>query len=241
MDTTACTIRTLHHHDEMTMVPTVLQQIWGSAIPLVNVELLCAIAESGGYVAVATDADNIVGASFGFLGRHDGAEALHSHITGVLPGVQHGGVGRAMKFHQREWAAERGIGCITWTFDPLVRRNARFNIGVLGAEVASYHVNFYGPMTDAMNAHDETDRLLMAWSTSGDADEPGTESDSTEPTVAVATPPDIVAMRRTDTDAAMAWRLTLRRELGERLAAGARVVGFSEGGDYLVTDSSGDR
>ncbi|NEP08647.1 MAG: GNAT family N-acetyltransferase, partial [Okeania sp. SIO4D6] len=47
-------------------------------------------------------------------------------MTGILPGVQHSGVGRAMKQHQRDWAIERGIPWITWTFDPLVRRNAWF-------------------------------------------------------------------------------------------------------------------
>ena len=238
MDTNEFSIRTLHHHHEMAPVSTVLQQIWASPIPLVNVELLCAIAESGGYVAVAADADNVIGASFGFLGRHRGADALHSHITGVLPGVQHAGVGRAMKFHQRGWAAERAIPWITWTFDPLVRRNAHFNIKILGAEVASYHVNFYGPMTDAMNARDETDRLLVAWSTGYDTATAG-ETAQREPTIAVATPPDIVAMRRIDTEAAVAWRLKVRRELGDRLNAGSCVVGFSDEGDYLLTEPTG--
>jgi len=243
VETNDVSIRTLHHHHEMAPVSTVLQQIWGSPIPLVNVELLCAIAESGGYVAVAADAGNIIGASFGFLGRHRGADALHSHVTGVLPGVQHAGVGRAMKFHQREWAAARSIPWITWTFDPLVRRNARFNIKVLGAEVASYHENFYGPMTDAMNARDETDRLLVAWATGVDTatNDAATDDETTqlEPTIAVATPPDIVAMRRIDTEAAMTWRLEVRRELGDRLHRGSRVVGFSDEGDYLLTEPTG--
>ena len=41
-----------------------------------------------------------------------------------------------MKLHQRAWAAASGLTWITWTFDPLVRRNAWFNIEVLGAHVA---------------------------------------------------------------------------------------------------------
>ena len=57
----------------------------------------------------STTSDRLMGASFGFLARHHGQQALHSHVTGILPGLQHGGVGRAMKLHQRDWAAERDI------------------------------------------------------------------------------------------------------------------------------------
>jgi hypothetical protein len=64
--------------------------------------------------------------------------ALHSHVTGVVDSMRHAGVGRAIKLHQRDWAAERGLDWITWTFDPLVRRNAWFNIAILGADVHSY-------------------------------------------------------------------------------------------------------
>ena len=150
-------IRLLTTAEEMAAVSTVFQQVWGSVTPLVGVELLRAISHSGGYVAAAVDSGNIVGASFGFLARHHGEPALHSHVTGILPGVQRAGVGRVMKNHQRAWAAEQGLAWVTWTFDPLVRRNAWFNIEVLRAEVAEYLVDFYGPMTDAVNAmHAET-------------------------------------------------------------------------------------
>ena len=44
-----------------------------------------------------------------------------------------------------------------------MRRNAWFNIHVLGAEVHEYLVDFYGPIDDAINAGDESDRLLVAW------------------------------------------------------------------------------
>ena len=52
---------------------------------------------------------------------------------------------------------------MTWTFDPLVRRNAHFNLAVLGATVDEYLVDFYGPLPDAVNAGDESDRLLVVW------------------------------------------------------------------------------
>jgi predicted GNAT superfamily acetyltransferase len=223
-------IRNLERAEEMASIDTVFQQVWGTVTPIVNVELLCAVAHSGGYVAAVYEHGRVMGASFGFLGRHRGVEALHSHVTGLLPGIQHAGVGRAVKQHQRRWAAERSIAWITWTFDPLIRRNAWFNLGVLGAHVADYLVNFYGPMGDSINANDETDRLLVAWPTDSAATPPAPPHGwrLTE----VPTPDDIVMLRRTDPAGALEWRHRVRRQLAAPLADGAIVTGFTRHGAY---------
>lgn len=225
-------IRVLTTADEMASVNTVFQQVWGSVTPVVETELLCAIAHTGGYVIGAYDSSNIVGASFGFLGRYDGSEALHSHVTGILPGVQHSGVGRTIKLHQRAWAAERGIPWITWTFDPLVRRNAWFNIEVIEAHVAEYLENFYGIMADSINGSDESDRLLVAWPTDDSVARPSAPAGSD--TIQVETPDDIVRLRRTDPGAADEWRARVRDELGGALARGGVVTGFTRDGAYQV-------
>lgn len=230
-------IRRLTDPADMRNMVMVFEQVWGSGTPIVGVELLCAISHSGGYVAGAFDGGSIVGASFGFLAEHHGERALHSHVTGILPGVQHSGVGRSLKYHQRAWAAERSIPLITWTFDPLVRRNAWFNVGVLGAEIADYLVDFYGPMTDVINANDASDRLLVAWAT--DPSAAGvTAGDDGGDVVEVPTPDDIVALRRTDPAAAAEWRQRLRAELGPLIAAGGRVVGMTRDGSYQVRRAS---
>jgi predicted GNAT superfamily acetyltransferase len=208
---------------------SVFDEIWGTTCPVVRVELLRAVQHAGGYLSVADEDDRFVGGSFGFLGHHAGEPALHSHVTGVLPSVRRTGLGRALKLHQRAWAADRGLACIVWTFDPLVRRNAWFNLSVLGARVDEYLVDFYGPIDDDVNAGDETDRLLVVWPV---RDTP--EVEPPETSTAVPTPEDIVELRRADPAAAAAWRRRLRTELGDRLAAGGRVVGFSRGGEYLV-------
>ena len=64
---------------------------------------------------------------------------------------------------RRDWAIEQGIPVVSWTFDPLVRRNAHFNVNRLGVDVRGYHPDFYGVMTDAINAGDRTDRLVAWW------------------------------------------------------------------------------
>jgi len=225
-------IRTLDTPDEMASVVTVFQQVWGTSTPIVNVELLRAMAHSGGYVAGVYDHDRLMGASFGFLARHHGEPALHSHVTGILPGLQHSGVGRSVKLHQRDWAAARDIAWITWTYDPIVRRNAWFNIEVLGAHVSEYVVNFYGPMTDSINAHDESDRLVVAWPTDPAAARPTAPAGAR--TVHVDTPEDIVVLRRIDEAEAMEWRRRVRKELGERINAGATVTGFTREGQYVL-------
>ncbi len=225
-------IRAVDDPAELQRMVTLFNQVWGTITPLVGTELLRAIQHAGGYVAAAYVGDQVVGASLGFLGRHLDQPSLHSHITGVLPGVRRTGLGRAMKLHQRAWAAEHGLAWVTWTFDPLVRRNAWFNIHVLGAEVHEYLVDFYGPIDDSINAGGESDRLLVAWAT--DKADPERDAEPPAGAVAVPTPDDIVVLRRTDPDAAAAWRHRLRAELGGPLAAGGRVHDVTEDGNYLV-------
>jgi predicted GNAT superfamily acetyltransferase len=226
-------IRVLDDPAEMRRVMTMFSQVWGATAPMVGVELVRAIQHAGGYVAAAYVSEQVVGGSLGFLGRHAGAPSLHSHITGILPGVRKTGLGREMKLHQRAWAAEHGLTWVTWTFDPLVRRNAWFNLHVLVADVHEYLVNFYGPIDDAINASDESDRLLVAWAVD-ERDAGASAPPGGAPMAVVATPEDIVVLRRTDPAGAAAWRRRVRNELGGPLAAGARVAGFTRDGEYLV-------
>jgi predicted GNAT superfamily acetyltransferase len=216
---------------DLQRLASVFDEIWGTTCPVVRVELLRAVQHAGGYLSVAEQSGHFVGGSFGFLGHHAGEPALHSHITGVLPSVRRTGLGRAIKLHQRAWAADQGLAWIVWTFDPLVRRNAWFNLSVLGARIDEYLVDFYGPIDDAVNTGDETDRLLVVWPVAEagpDVAPPAHES------VTVPTPEDIVELRRLDPEAATRWRRRLRSELGDRLEAGGRVIGFTPAGEYLV-------
>jgi predicted GNAT superfamily acetyltransferase len=148
--------------------------------------------------------------------------------------MRHAGIGRAIKLHQRTWAIERGLDRITWTFDPLVRRNAWFNLAILGADVDAYLPSFYGEMSDAINAGDVSDRLLLAWDLSApvpDTPRDGTDLSNTE---LVPTPLDIVELRRCDPPAVAAWRSETRQALTSALDSGRRVLGFTRDGEYVI-------
>jgi predicted GNAT superfamily acetyltransferase len=232
-------IRLLGQAEEMVDVVHVFQQVWGSVSELVGLEMLMAIAHAGGYVGAAYDvsgtgADRILGASVGILARHNGQRALHSHITGLLPGARRLGLGRAMKLHQQAWARDNGIEWIVWTFDPLVRRNAWFNVAVLGAEVHEYLESFYGTMTDAINAGDESDRLLLAWNVDTDPDAEPRDGRGVTAARLIPTPEDVVALRRTDPAAVQQWRADTRQAFTTAFADHLHVLGFTREGDYVI-------
>jgi predicted GNAT superfamily acetyltransferase len=210
--------------DELAVVNEVLQEIWGTDTPIMPLEMLVAIAHSGGYVAIARHDDRPVGASVALLAVHDGRPALHSHITGLLPQARATGLGRMLKLHQRDWARQRGIERIVWTFDPLVRRNAWFNIAILGADVDAYLPSFYGAMTDAINAGDESDRLLMAWDVSRtDPRDPSARRRATWRTRCSCRPRTTSSnCAGRDPAAVAAWRTTTREALTAALDAGRR-------------------
>lgn len=231
-DGSGVVVRHLDQLDELREIDPLFGTVWGPGIPALGVELLRALSHEGGYVAGAFREEALVGASVGFLGQHHGRLSLHSHATGVSPRARGLNVGRALKLHQREWAAERGVELITWTFDPLVRRNAWFNIGRLGARPVDYLVDFYGPMSDAINAGDASDRLLMAWEVSPPAlVSPAVDNDHR----LIPTPEDIESLRITDPVAARTWRLRLREALLDPVSR-QRVVGFTREGDYVIVN-----
>jgi chorismate synthase len=58
---------------------------------------------------------------------------------------------------------ENDFDRIGWTFMPLMRQNANFNLYMLGAQVRRYHPNHYGEMKDGLNAGMPSDRLVIDW------------------------------------------------------------------------------
>ncbi|HET6809705.1 MAG TPA: GNAT family N-acetyltransferase [Acidimicrobiales bacterium] len=144
---------------------TVLSRVWpqpDGSQPFPP-ELAWALAHSGNYVALARTEDGPVAAAVAFRGRDADGVHLHSHMVGVVADHQGANIGFALKQHQRAWALDQDLARITWTFDPLLVRNAYFNVMKLGARLTRYYVDFYGELTDGINAGDETDRCLVTW------------------------------------------------------------------------------
>lgn len=156
-----CELRTL---DEARAAAALYRTVWRTSIGAspVSPELMRALSHAGGYVAGAYDADRLVAACLAFHGDGVGAD-LHSHIAAVLPDVQGRDIGRALKLHQRSWALAHGLRTVSWTFDPLLRRNAWFNLSKLGARATGYLVDFYGAMHDGQNNGDASDRATALW------------------------------------------------------------------------------
>ena len=91
MSSPSIEVRSISTRSEFDEHGALMQDVWGTSTPLVNVELLTALAHSGGYVAAAFTDDRMVGASVGFLADHHGEPALHSHVTGVVASMRHAG------------------------------------------------------------------------------------------------------------------------------------------------------
>jgi predicted GNAT superfamily acetyltransferase len=257
-------VRELTDLAELDGVTGLFSTIWGrSANPPMTIELLRALTKAGNYVAGAFEGDRLVGACVGFF--HAPAEdALHSHIAGVAAPVTGRSIGFALKLHQRAWALLRDVSEIAWTFDPLVSRNAYFNLVKLAARPAEYLPNFYGPMLDAINGDEDSDRILVRWrlrdravvhaSTGGGVsavaeDEVAAgavlalstaEDGSPVPgrldgvTSLVAVPRDIEGLRATDPRMARRWRGAVRDALTGLVGGGGRIDGFDRAGWYVV-------
>lgn len=138
-------------------------RIWGARheSEVMDLGTLVALVHSSNYVGLAHLDGRLIGGGVGFCGPP--GEPFHSHVVGVLPMVVAKGVGRAIKLDQRAWCLEQGVTSMHWTYDPLVSRNAYFNIRKLGALPVAYYEDFYGEMNDGINSGQPSDRMMMRW------------------------------------------------------------------------------
>ncbi len=207
---------------------SLLCAVWHTDVPPMTAEVLRAVEHAGGYAAGAYRDGVLVGVSGGFLGLSGREPVLHSHVSGVRD--QGRGVGLALKLHQRQWALDRGVSRISWTFDPLVRRNAWFNLVKLGAVGVEHLVDFYGPMVDGVNAGEASDRLFTVWDLASPT--PGVRSDGGR---LVPLPQDVEELRRSEPGRAAAERVRVRDLLVPSFAEGLRVTGMTVGGDLVLS------
>jgi predicted GNAT superfamily acetyltransferase len=256
-------LRTL---DELRELERLFTAVWERpGVPAISSDTLTALAYSGNYVVGARAGTSLVGGLVAWLGGMPPSHLhLHSHILGVLPDSRVHGIGFDLKQHQRRWCLDRGVMAVEWTFDPLVRRNAYFNLTKLGADVSQYLVNRYGEMDDGINEGDESDRFLATWqldSTRAEAAATGRPLEpavddlrksgaevlqsvgdvgepvvlpTSAPVVLCQVPDDIVAIRRTNLALARAWRMAMRETMVGAIGAGYRVSGATHDGWYVL-------
>jgi predicted GNAT superfamily acetyltransferase len=137
-------------------------RIWAAPlVPPMPHDIMRSLARAGGRVHGAFREGQLAGASVAVFGSPASA-SCYSLIAGVSPEAASRGVGLALKLAQRAWALRAGVVQMSWTFDPLLRRNARFNISRLGAVGTEYLVDFYGEIADGVN-DPETDRVAVSW------------------------------------------------------------------------------
>jgi predicted GNAT superfamily acetyltransferase len=185
-------IRIIEDPAEMTAIEDLQRQVWpGNETEIVPNHLLLTAAHNGGMVLGAYDlsqasesetelpedfwpgaggeaaASPLVGFAFGFPGLYDtpdGPRLKHcSHMLGVLPEYRDQGVGFRLKRAQWQLVRRQGLDRITWTYDPLLSRNAQLNIARLGAVCNTYLREAYGVMRDGLNAGLPSDRFQVDW------------------------------------------------------------------------------
>jgi predicted GNAT superfamily acetyltransferase len=250
------TFRDLYTPEELERVADLEKAVWTlEDRAIVPSQIMMVIIKCGGHVAGAFDGDTLVGFTMALAARKGDAWRLWSHMAGVAHTHRKRGVGFGLKQYQRHWAIQNGYDNIGWTFDPLQRVNANFNLRRLGAVGTKYVVNAYGEMSDELNRGLPSDRLEASWDLSsarvvdhadGDpmpvlvetherhfalvADEKGNPKrvydDFTNAWYFVEIPFDIAEVRAQSLERALAWRMALRDVLVQAFALGYHAVDF---------------
>lgn len=164
----APTIKILESPEDMASIEALQRDVWpGSETDVVPVHLMITAVHNGGLVIGAFVEEQLVGFVFGFPGIEftpDGPRPKHcSHMLGIHPQQRDAGIGFALKRAQWQVVRHQGLDHVTWTYDPLLSRNAYLNIAKLGAVCTTYRRSEYGDMRDGLNAGLPSDRFQVDW------------------------------------------------------------------------------
>jgi len=160
-ESSGVSLRRMTTLEDADLVLELIAGTWGGqALPR---ETVRALEHAGsGIVGAFDERAGLVGFVLGFIGTAGGLH-VHSHMLAVAGERQRSGIGFALKLAQRAAALEEGIDDVRWTYDPLLARNAWFNLMKLGAEATEFLPDFYGEMNDLLNANDRSDRFEVRW------------------------------------------------------------------------------
>jgi predicted GNAT superfamily acetyltransferase len=161
-------IKVLESPEDMAAIEVLQREVWpGSETDVVPAHLMITAVHNGGLVVGAFVDDRLVGFVFGFPGIEftpDGPRPKHcSHMLGIHPAQRDSGIGFTLKRAQWQLVRHQGLDHVTWTYDPLLSRNAYLNIAKLGAVCSNYRRSEYGDMRDGLNAGLPSDRFQVDW------------------------------------------------------------------------------
>jgi chorismate synthase len=199
------------------------------------------------------DSNKPVGFAFSIIGlTKDGKLRHHSHQAGVLAHYRDQNLGYKLKLAQREVALKQDIPWMIWTCDPLESRNAKFNFHKLGAVCNTYYEHLYGDMS-GINEGLPSDRFQPDWfmdsehvikrlageglSTFADTLKEAQiiEASNLRPaenwklagkTILLEIPTHFQAIKTSDKDLALAWRMFSRQVFNQAFAGGYSVTDF---------------
>ncbi|MQA88342.1 MAG: GNAT family N-acetyltransferase [Streptosporangiales bacterium] len=205
--------------------------------PAVSPRLLASLQRNGGTVLGAFDGDRLVGFAYGYLGKdvRTGEIYHYSQVVAVHPGWQGAGVGRAIKFAQRDNVLAIGVSRMRWSYDPLRAANAHFNLDVLGARGRWFVRDLFGVEDTGRDAGVGTDRLIVEWDLT---EEPGGRAGEPRPATELgwgeqeadgddrllAVPRSWDDLLRGDRDGALGVRRSVTAALTELLDRGYEAV-----------------
>ena len=264
MDADIIEIRPLHSNAECQAAATLQREVWGQDyVDVVPATLLHVVEYVGGLAAGAFDRDgDLLGFVFGINGVRDGEIVHWSHMLGVRERARNLGLGRRLKEYQRERMHALGATRIFWSFDPLMSKNAYFNLNRLGAEVVEYVPDMYGTTSSPLHLGMPTDRLIVSLRTDGrgerrsssvlsadhpvlsafprEYDRPLPSNATSADSVLIEIPADILGVLARSTSTAAAWRMAVRAHFQWALSHGYRVTSLlrdplTDRSFYLVT------
>lgn len=162
----AIEIRDIRTLEEFAACVELQAATWGAGFrEMVPATILRISQRLGGVTAGAFTADGaLAGFVFGITGIEDGAVVHWSDMLAVRHDMRDHGLGARLKAYQRHAVRAVGARRMYWTFDPLVARNAHFNLNRLAVRVAEYAQDMYGADTgSAMHSGFGTDRFVAVW------------------------------------------------------------------------------
>jgi predicted GNAT superfamily acetyltransferase len=261
-------IRPLHSNEECMAAAALQREVWGQDyVDVVPATLLHVVEYVGGLAAGAFDANGeMLGFVFGISGVRDGETVHWSHMLGVRERARNLGLGRRLKEYQRQRMHALGAQRIFWSFDPLMSKNAYFNLNRLGAEVVEYVPDMYGTTSSPLHLGMPTDRLIVSLRTDGrgerrsssvqsadypvlsafprDRDRAMPSNGTSAPSVLIEIPADILSVLSRSTTTAETWRLAVRTHFQWAMSNGYVVAGLlrdplSDRSFYLVSRDPG--